>query len=179
MSYFFLAAFLAVVVAVLLLAYTTSEEYNGKVLKNFFDNFKRTKHQRSLVKQIVTGLRSQEWQQSIGSDSICRYRQNGHPEDRTRCAFGWLIPDVLYHQKMEYQGCFDVLDKCPELAELLGMSSVRYEDMYRVGSNLQLVTSLQLAHDVKHSGQSMQQRLRYVLQPTHLFFSWELNRMFA
>jgi hypothetical protein len=54
----------------------------------------------------------------------CLYRGNDHdPRSRIRCAFGCLIPDKLYHQRMEWLTIHDVLRDYPDLEASLSLTS--------------------------------------------------------
>ena len=77
--------------------------------------------------KVVTALREQGCKSM--DDGACVYRS----KDGRKCAVGHLIPDELYHERMEGKVCFHLCRA--------------YPGVRRLGLNMTLVLNLQRAHD--------------------------------
>lgn len=84
---------------------------------------------------VVTNLRKQGTQSFVMKNNkhLCMYRGS----DGKKCAAGWLIPDEVYTEDMEYMGWKEIVDKfCDVLPNYL-----------KTAESLAMVKKLQLIHD--------------------------------
>lgn len=95
---------------------------------------------QELFNQMVAGLASQGWKQSIQYDiptvdqtkvDVCMYRG---PDGR-KCAIGWLIPDERYKKRMEGKPITSIIYALPDFINITDAMKVTLAELQQLHDN--------------------------------------------